>query len=35
MVNHDEQLTFQQAVDRMKGAITERIGNMDKKIAAL
>ena len=35
MVNHDEQLTFQQAVDRMKGAISARISAMDKKIAAL
>ena len=35
MVNHDEQLTFQQAVDRMKVAISARISAMDKKIAAL
>ena len=35
MVNHDEQLTFQEAVDRMKDAITGRISAMDNKIAAL
>ena len=35
MVNHDEQLTFQQAVDRMKSALSARISAMDKKIAAL
>ena len=35
MVNHDEQLTFQQAVDRMKDALTDRISAMDTKIAAL
>lgn len=35
MVNHDEQLTFQQAVDRMKEALEERLEVLDKKIPAL
>ena len=35
MVNHDEQMTFQQAVDRMKDALAERISAMNTKIAAL
>ena len=35
MVNHDEQLSFREAVDRMKEAIEDRIEVLDKSIPAL
>ena len=35
MVNHDEQLSFQDAVNRMKSALTARIQAMDSAISAL
>jgi len=35
MVNHDEDLTFQEAVDRLKSAIKERIADVDLAIRQL
>ena len=35
MVNHDENLTFQEAVDRLKAALAERIQAMDAEIGKL
>ena len=35
MVNHDENLSFQEAIDRMKDALTQRISVLDKWIPAM
>jgi len=35
MVNHDEQLSFQQAVDRMKSSLSWRISAIDKRLSEL
>ena len=35
MINNDEQLTFQEAVDRLKAALLERIDVLDREINAL
>jgi len=35
MINYDEQMTFQEAVDRLKFAITQRIEQLDELISAL